>query len=373
MACFRGLGHEVDLICGGDLASGLSTSAAVGRRSDASLRGRVSGSIPDCLVHSLSEFRDLTHDRRLYALLKRRIARHRPDLIWERSSRLHWAGLRMAGESGIPSVIEYMDSLTRYRWSLFKQRAIRLEEKKIRLTDRILVTSSVLARRLAAEYGVSQEKFLVAINAVDADEFHQPAERTRMRDRYGLGPEDFVVGYTGSFAWYHGMDLLRPTAEKLVSQRLPRKVVFCLVGDGPGLAPLETAVSTPLLKDHFLFPGRVDSRRVPAYLSMFDAAVLPDCLDIICPIKVQEYMAAALPVVVPNYEANREVVTDGDTGLLFTPKNHADLAGCLLKLIENHPALGRSIGDRAHSLVRTRLNWEATWGKALDASLNILP
>ena len=49
-----------------------------------------------------------------------------------------------------------------------------------------------------------------------------------------------------------------------------------------------------------------------------DIAVLPGSTAIICPIKIQEYMAAELPPVLPDYPVNREVVAQGARRACFS-------------------------------------------------------
>jgi len=104
---------------------------------------------------------------------------------------------------------------------------------------------------------------------------------------------------------------------------------------------------------------------VPNWLSAMDAAVLPGCLEIICPIKVQEYMAAGVAPIVPDTEANREVVDPGRTGLLFEPKDAESLAQQVGTLSAN-PSLTRELGRAARQAVLDKFTWRATWGKALQ-------
>ena len=114
-----------------------------------------------------------------------------------------------------------------------------------------------------------------------------------------------------------------------------------------------------------MFVGRVPHESVPAYLAAADAAVLPDGTDIICPIKILEYMAMGVPPVLPDYEANREVVDHDVTGLLFEPGNPKSLHDQLRRLQKN-PDLKRRLGTAAREQAKNRFSWEATWGRAIE-------
>ena len=90
--------------------------------------------------------------------------------------------------------------------------------------------------------------------------------------------------------------------------------------------------------------------------------------EIICPIKVPEYMAASLTPIVADSAANREVVSDGRTGLLFASGDAGAMAEVIAKLAAE-PGLARRIGAAAREEVVTRFTWPATWGRALQEVL----
>jgi glycosyltransferase involved in cell wall biosynthesis len=117
-----------------------------------------------------------------------------------------------------------------------------------------------------------------------------------------------------------------------------------------------------------LMKPRIPKQEVPGVLAAMDIAVLPGSTDIICPIKIQEYMAAELPSVLPDYPANREVIVQGETGMLFRPKDEQSLADALLALAKD-AALRQRMGVAARAEVMAKYTWEHTWGAAMDEIL----
>jgi glycosyltransferase involved in cell wall biosynthesis len=115
----------------------------------------------------------------------------------------------------------------------------------------------------------------------------------------------------------------------------------------------------------------IPKEEVPGVLAALDIAVLPGSTDIICPIKIQEYMAAELPTVLPDYACNREVIVEGKTGKLFRPKDERSLAAALVGLAAN-VSLRQRMGQAAHEEVLRRFTWEKTWGAALEQILQRL-
>jgi glycosyltransferase involved in cell wall biosynthesis len=62
------------------------------------------------------------------------------------------------------------------------------------------------------------------------------------------------------------------------------------------------------------------------------------------------------------------VLRDGETGMLFKPKDESALAKKIAILAADQK-LREAIGRRAREEVIRRLSWEATWGAALETVL----
>ena len=143
-----------------------------------------------------------------------------------------------------------------------------------------------------------------------------------------------------------------------------------MVGGGKEFPECQNAAEKKgLLGSKIIMHPGVPAREVPALLSALDVAVLPGSTDIICPIKIQEYMAAELPTLAPDYPCNREVITDGETGMLFTPKNEEALAS-RIHILAGDAILRRRLGRKAREEVLNRFTWEKTWGAALEEVLH---
>ena len=86
---------------------------------------------------------------------------------------------------------------------MFRSRALQMERRKNREANAVVVESGVLRSQLARE-GIAGENIIVAHNAVDAAGFSQEeGARTRVRNELGLGEDTILVGYLGSYAFYH--------------------------------------------------------------------------------------------------------------------------------------------------------------------------
>ncbi len=316
------------------------------------------------LKHSVSEFRDIVHDRMVYKhILAEDI---KVDLVWERSSRLHFSGLKLAKKKGVPFVLEWKDHLVDYRFSLFKWYALYIEKRKLKNADFIVVESTVLKNDLVRQ-GVLPNKVFVSLNAVNPNEFvRDPKIGVDFLEKYNISPNHKVVGYLGSYAFYHNTILLVETAALVLKEF--KEVTFLLVGNGKDYKMCrDRAIELGILNSGLIMLDGVPKEDVPWILSSVDFSVLPGSTDIICPIKIMEYMAAETLVFAPDYLCNREVLSSS-TGILFEPDNVDDLKSKLLDALYN-PSKYSEIPAESRKYVENNLTWENTWGRTL---LNIL-
>ena len=130
-------------------------------------------------------------------------------------------------------------------------------------------------------------------------------ERDDLRDatraRLGIPSSALVFGLIGSLPWNarveycYGYELVRAAA------RTTREDLYVVVvGEGSGLDHLRRAAGS-LLGGRVVLPGPIPQAEVPAYLSAFDVASLPQSIDGVGAFryttKVSEYIAARKPMV----------------------------------------------------------------------------
>jgi glycosyltransferase involved in cell wall biosynthesis len=370
LACWEQMGYEVRSIFGGDLFSNSGSDDGKRTYGNASYYKKWYRRIGllNPLLHSLSEWRDILHHQGMVDLVREISVKFKADLIWERSCRLHCPGLVVAKRLGIPYVLEWKDNLIMYRYSLLRSKAFNMENRKNQEADSIVVESQVLLERLSRD-GIDKNKILVAHNAVNATQFNRDKEtRECMRETLGIKENEMLVGYLGSYAFYHDTSRL-VLATALLLKRGVKNIRVLMVGRGKEYqGTLNLIERLGLLNSIIMMKPGVSLDDVPSILSALDIAVLPGSTDIIAPIKISEYMAAELPAIVPDYTCNREVIDDGINGVLFEPKNEEDLAD-KIKILVSDMEMRKKIGREARQKVIDYFSWEKTWGAALEEVL----
>jgi glycosyltransferase involved in cell wall biosynthesis len=358
--------YNVDVVCGGDIDSDyldnkISSYGSMDFHQQSFRRNKFL--VP--FINSYSELKDIFHDKKLLQYLNNNFKNKKIDLVWERNSRLHRSGYLFAKENGIPFVFEWMDNLMQYKFSLFRPYALWIEKFKEKNADYIVVVSEVLKNELIKK-GIDKDKIKVVYNGVNPNEF-KPSKsfRESYRSSIGISNEVIVVGYLGSFAFYHDTERLIYAAQ-IVKEQGIENIKFLLVGSGKEYQKCyDLAKNLGLIDNTVIFKDGVPKEKVPEVLAAIDISVLPGSTDIICPIKVFEYMAVQTVSLVPDYACNREVISNNSNGVLFTPHDEKNLASKIMDLVQNKEFM-ESIGKNARKTVMEKYTWDKTWERLMD-------
>jgi glycosyltransferase involved in cell wall biosynthesis len=280
----------------------------------------------------------------------------RVDGIYERYAIFGMAGLWLARRWGVPFVLEVnytsLSPLVRQRSGLLKPLARWCDRQLFRGATQLLAVSSYLKDELVQVYGVSPDRVTVVPNAADPAVFDPVPARAQAPDM--VLPAGPIIGFVGGFYKWHGLDLL-VQAFLQVAQQHPQACLL-LVGDGPMREEVAALARQHGLQDRVLMPGRVAHNRLAPYVARFDVGVMPDSNLYGSPMKVFEYMAMEVPVVVPDYGPLLDVVVDGRQGRIFKRRDVQDLARCLNDMLADAERR-RQMGLAARQAIVERHNW----------------
>ncbi|WP_198508995.1 glycosyltransferase family 4 protein [Bacillus sp. FJAT-44742] len=116
------------------------------------------------------------------------------------------------------------------------------------------------------------------------------------------------------------------------------------------------------IEDHVTFTGKVSYQKVHEYLEHSSIGLLPYLPvpnHVVClPNKLFEYMATGLAVVSSDFPNYRKVVTDYQTGELVNPESPEEIAGGMLKLMEDEKEL-KEIQKRALKAFEESYSWKS--------------
>ena len=349
--------HLVDLVTHLDRARFAVTVLCATRRDPAFVqdiaRMRAAGAevVPVPMCREIHPLRDLAAFVRLRGLLRR----GRFDLVHTHSSKAGFVGRLAARSAGIRRIVHtahvfpFMMDVSPRRRAFY----LRLERMAARVTD-CLICVSRQEREVAAENGLAApDKLRVIENGIDVEEVRSAASAaavTELRRKHGLVTGDLIVGAVGRLTAQKGYrDLVEAAAE--VMKRVPAARVI-VVGEGELKAQIEEASHRLGLGNRFMLVG--GSQSVYSYLAMFDVFVLPSRWEGL-PYSAMEAMALEKAVVGSAVGGVPELIADGETGLLVTPKDPGSLAQGIIRFLED-PALRARCGASARERVATRFN-----------------
>lgn len=210
----------------------------------------------------------------------------------------------------------------------------------------ICVSDSVREHYLAQ--GLRPELCVTIANGIDPAATHL-LPRAAARERLALPPEGFVVGTVCSLLALKCVDhLLAAFASALPA--LGEGAACVVIGDGRERGRLELLAAKLGIADSVRFAGfRADAASLLTALDVFALASRQEGM----PRSILEAMLAERPVVAANVSGCRDLVADGETGLLYP---HGDIAALStrLQLLAADPAMRRRMGVRGREIVMER-------------------
>jgi glycosyltransferase involved in cell wall biosynthesis len=198
-------------------------------------------------------------------------------------------------------------------------------------------TQQVMDRRIAARLRGRQA--IQIYNGISSSLLRQPATSTPAdRDRPKDGPRAVIIGRLKP---QKGHQYLIEAAAQLLRD-IPDLKVWIL-GAGSLLDELQAQVRELGTTDAVLFLGERDD--VPQILQQADLLVSASIWEGF-PTVILEAMAARVPVIATDVSGSRELVRNGETGLLVPAAQPKSLAAAIRTMIEN-PGEARRMAENA--------------------------
>lgn len=203
---------------------------------------------------------------------------------------------------------------------------------------------------------LSQPLLQAIPNAVDIEAFTPPQYDQGLASELGL-ENKLVIGFLGSFYDYEGLDIL---IDALPYLKMKENAHLLLVGGGPREAALKEQVARLGLTSKVTFVGRVPQQEVGRYYSLCDILAFPRksirLTELVTPLKPLEAMAQKKLVLASDIGGHRELISHGQTGLLFP----SDDAQALAQSIDEWTAkrdVWPAILDAGRAFVERERNW----------------
>jgi glycosyltransferase involved in cell wall biosynthesis len=277
--------------------------------------------------------------------IRRLIAGKSIALVHSNSIRTNLYGAAAARLSGVPVVWHERNLITTEKLDPDMVLAF--------LPDAIVCNSRAIARRFEKS-GALPAKVQVIYNGVDTKAFNPSVSGKALRDRFGIGADEIVIGIASRFNPDKGHETFLRAA-KLIARNQAR-VRFLIVGgavfasDAGREKTLRDLALDLGIDDRVVFTGLIQEM-AEAYAAM-DIVVLASDAEP-CGRVIFEAMATGRPMVATDTGGTPEIVVDGETGILVHPRDPAAMASALETLVadrQKRDAMGRLARGRMEAL-----------------------
>ncbi len=233
------------------------------------------------------------------------------------------------------------------------------------------VGTDAIARRLerAREVFASIDLFVSPSRALAEDlvRFGLPADKVVVSD-YGFAPRPPVprvprgprlrLGFVGTLSWHKGVHTLVEAVRQLPADRVQLEIF----GDPRCFPDYVAEVQARAAGAPIVFRGAFPPDRVAEVHAGLDVLVVPSLWPENSPLVIHEAFLAGVPVVAARTGGIPELVTHGESGLLYDG-SVSGLAAALQSLVEQ-PALLAELGRRAprvKTIEEDAAEWEARY------------
>ncbi len=226
-----------------------------------------------------------------------------------------------------------------------------IERNTVEHADRVIAVSEEMKRDILKHYAVPEERVAVIHNGIDLEEYRPTADRNFL-DAEGI---DYpYILFVGRISRQKGIFQLVEAFNSLPENDL--HLVLCA-----------GAPDTPQIEQELC--GKIQgnprikwmNRMVPKQdvIQLYSHAVLFVCPSVYEPFGIinLEAMACKAPVVATRVGGIKEVVVDGETGLLVQPDDPRQLASAIRRVAED-PELAARFREAGRKRVEDHFGWD---------------
>ncbi|OGP92900.1 MAG: hypothetical protein A2156_10090 [Deltaproteobacteria bacterium RBG_16_48_10] len=275
--------------------------------------------------------------------LSQYLRKERFDILNVHQSHDHALGGMAARWSREPVIVIRTDHKRGFLKSSFGNRLL-----ISRLTDGIITFSERARRQEAEHFNIPLERVRRVRPALDLSRFDPSKEFKNMRNLFGIGTDETVIGMVARFQRYRRTEVFLE-AVKLIVREFP-KIKVLLIGRS---SQMEESVIQPMKRlgvEPWVILGGYQTEHYVDALACMDIFVFLMPGSDGTARALREAMAMRKPVITANWGILPELVENGVSGIVAddTPESLAHATLELLRDSKLRQAMGRAALERAH-------------------------
>lgn len=205
--------------------------------------------------------------------------------------------------------------------------------------------------------GIPDSKIKLIYNGIDTSHFApaSPEQRIHLRGQLGLPADKKLFVYTGKLNRGKGLEMLLRAWKTITEER--KDCHLALVGGGGGQFlscenELRDFTEKNGMQDRITFAGF--QTNVHRYLQAADFFVFPSENEALS-IALLEALSCELPCLASDISGNRDIVTNGQNGILLPVNDEAAWINGIRDFLKN-PATAASLGQKGRARVMDRFS-----------------
>jgi glycosyltransferase involved in cell wall biosynthesis len=226
---------------------------------------------------------------------------------------------------------------------------------------RVIAVSESVQEHLVQDFGLNGKTIRLVYNGIDADRFAacsalSSEKKTEKKKAAGIH-EGLVVGIVARLSDVKGHRYLIE-AMSIVVKKIPLAQLL-IVGDGKMRDELKAlTVSLGIQKNVFFVPSVKDTVTVFSIMDVFVMPSLKEGLGL----SLMEAMACGLPVIGSDIGGIRNLIRDGENGLLVKAGDSIALSGAILELLADKTKAA-VLGKNAKNFISRKFSLEKMSGE----------
>lgn len=303
------------------------------------------------LVREPSLLKDISSLVRLFCLMKK----NGFDIVHTHCSKAGILGRMAAKLAGVPIIIHTPHGHVFYGYfnKIVSWFFIVLERFAGLFTDRI-ITLTDKGKKEHIHYKIAKpEKFITIYSGIDLRHFvENKTDRAFKKKELHLKETDFIIGTIARLSEIKGIGYLINAAPDIVRHIPDAKLL--LVGDGPLKNELINLSINLKVDKKVQFLGL--RKDISEIISIMDIFVLPSLNEGMGKVFLQ-VQAVGKPIVATDVGGVREIVKDGENGIVIPPRDSSAIAGACVKLFKNGD-LRSKMGENGRASIDHRYSVE---------------
>lgn len=323
------------------------------------------------LLRNFPEILTLPYNEKSLRHILKLIDLFEPDFFYLHHHDFHYGGSKLKDVTGLPFILHF-DSIeywVKKNWGkLYFGNLLKwCEQIEVFQADAIITISEVLKKQACEFYNIPPKKVFAVPNGVDVEKFNPNIDGSEIRKKYCLEGK-YVVGYSGTFNAYHGVDLIARAAKKILDAIPNSTLIF--IGDGALREKVEDILKEDGVRDKVVITGLVPFDEVPKHLAACDVMVSPIIHNhkdefFGTPIKHYEYKAMGKPIIASNIGTLKEVFEHKKNSFVIESDSVDAIVYAVEQLYKN-PELSKTIADNARFDAEKKHSWKVNAKTIID-------